>query len=136
MSSCSLPSAATWPARRGPARGTARSGPGCGNRRHPRQPDARAADHGREQPALAASTPAPSGQRPRRLIVAEHWNAEGLGWHVAQHGNRYAAAEALALAVSQVFDPPARMPGGGLLRYDHGSPFMSEHFQNQLSFSA
>jgi putative transposase len=37
------------------------------------------------------------------FIVAEHWNAEGLGWHVAKHGNRYAAAEALALAVSQVF---------------------------------
>src|SRR5512144_1631523 len=34
------------------------------------------------------------------FIVAEHWNAEGLGWHVARHGNRYAAAEALALAVS------------------------------------
>ena len=31
------------------------------------------------------------------FIVAEHWNAEGLGWHVAKHGNRYAAAEALAL---------------------------------------
>jgi hypothetical protein len=37
------------------------------------------------------------------FIVAEHWNAEGLGWHVARHGNRYAAAEALALAVSRVF---------------------------------
>ena len=37
------------------------------------------------------------------FVVAEHWNAEGLGWHVAKHGNRYAAAEALAMAVSQVF---------------------------------
>src|SRR6266540_6519935 len=69
------------------------------------------------------------------FIVAEHWNAEGLGWHVAKHGNRYAAAEALALAVSQVFGsvrPDAAR--GVLLRHDHGSPFMSEHFQNQLTF--
>ena len=27
------------------------------------------------------------------FIVAEHWNAEGLGWHVAKLGNRYAAAD-------------------------------------------
>jgi putative transposase len=69
------------------------------------------------------------------FIVAEHWNGEGLGWHVAKHGNRYAAAEALALAVSQVFGsvrPDAAR--GVLLRHDHGSPFMSEHFQNQLTF--
>lgn len=37
------------------------------------------------------------------FIVAEHWNGEGLGWHVAKHGNRYAATEALALAVNSVF---------------------------------
>jgi transposase InsO family protein len=69
------------------------------------------------------------------FIVAEHWNAGGLGWHVAKHGNRYAAAEALALAVKQIFGsvrPDAAR--GVLLRHDHGSPFMSEHFQNQLGF--
>jgi hypothetical protein len=69
------------------------------------------------------------------FIVAEHWNAEGLGWHVAKHGNRYAAAEALALAVSQVFGSVrADAARGLLLRHDHGSPFMSEYFQNQLTF--
>jgi hypothetical protein len=26
------------------------------------------------------------------FIVAEHWNAEGLGWHIAKQGTRYAAA--------------------------------------------
>ncbi len=68
------------------------------------------------------------------FIVAEHWNAEGLGWHVA-NGNRYAAAEALALAVSQVFGSVrADSARGVLLRHDHGSPFLSEHFQNQLTF--
>jgi transposase InsO family protein len=70
-----------------------------------------------------------------RFIVAEHWNAEGLGWHVAKHGNRYAAAEALTLAVSRVFGYVGADAARGVsLRHDHGSPFMSEHFQNQLRF--
>jgi putative transposase len=69
------------------------------------------------------------------FVVAEHWNAEGLGWHVAKHGNRYAAAAALALAVSQVFGSVrADIARGVAVRHDHGSPFMSEHFQNQLKF--
>src|SRR5512144_67559 len=69
------------------------------------------------------------------FIVAEHWNAEGLGWHVARHGNRYAAAEALALAVSRVFGSVGADAARSVsLRHDHGSPFMSEHFQNQLKF--
>ena len=69
------------------------------------------------------------------FIVAEHWNAEGLGWHVAKHGNRYAAAEALALAVSRVFGSVrADAARGVVVRHDHGSPFMSEYFQNQLKF--
>ncbi|MGZ9035283.1 MAG: IS3 family transposase [Rhodospirillales bacterium] len=67
------------------------------------------------------------------FIVAEHWNGEGLGWHVAKHGNRYAAAEALALAVNSVFGAArADAARGVLLRHDHGSAFMSDYFQNQL----
>jgi len=69
------------------------------------------------------------------FIVAEHWNAEGLGWHVAKHGNRYAAAEALALAVGRVFGSVGADAARGVsVRHDHGSAFMSEHFQNQLTF--
>ena len=68
------------------------------------------------------------------FIAALHWNAEGLGWHVAKQGNRYAAAAALALAVSQVFGSRADAARGVVVRHDHGSPFMSEHFQNQLRF--
>lgn len=69
------------------------------------------------------------------FIVAEHWNSEGLGWHVAKHGNRYAAAAALALAVSRVFGSVRADAARGVsLRHDHGSAFMSEHFQNQLRF--
>jgi putative transposase len=69
------------------------------------------------------------------FIVAEHWNGEGLGWHVARHGNRYAAAEALALAISRVFGSVRPDAARGVsLRHDHGSPFMSGYFQNQLTF--
>jgi putative transposase len=69
------------------------------------------------------------------FIVAEHWNGEGLGWHVAKHGNRYAAAEALALAVSRVFGSVRADAARGVsLRHDHGSAFMSDYFQNQLKF--
>jgi transposase InsO family protein len=69
------------------------------------------------------------------FIVAEHWNAEGLGWHIARQGNRYAAAAALALAVSRVFGSVRADAARGVsLRHDHGSPFMSEHFQSQLRF--
>jgi transposase InsO family protein len=67
------------------------------------------------------------------FIVAQHWNAEGLGWHVARHGNRYAAAEALALAVSRVFGSVRADAARGVsLRHNHGSAFMSDYVQNQL----
>src|SRR3712207_2230088 len=35
--------------------------------------------------------------------VAEHWNAELLGWHVAKSGNRFEATQALGMAVRQQF---------------------------------
>src|SRR4051812_41209970 len=33
------------------------------------------------------------------FMVVEHWNAEVLGWHVAEKADRFAAAQALDLAV-------------------------------------
>src|SRR5512144_1838443 len=163
MPSCSLPSAATWPARHGPARGTARSGPACGcstasgsagpaccgswvrticSRRIAVLPGRRTTTTARSPPRRRTSCGVPTALIPTvedgnvtLFIVAEHWNAEGLGWHVARHGNRYAAAEALALAVSRVFGSVGADAARSVsLRHDHGSPFMSEHFQNQLKF--
>ena len=64
------------------------------------------------------------------FIVAEHWNAEGLGRHVAKHGNRYAAAAALALAVSGSSAPSAPMPGGvsspAMITADRSCPVLPE----------
>lgn len=85
--------------------------------------------------ADAAQIPTVEDGNVSLFIVAEHWNGEGLGWHAAKRGDRYAAAEALALAVERVFGGLAGDAARGVrLRHDHGSPFMSEHFQNQLRF--
>jgi putative transposase len=67
--------------------------------------------------------------------VIEHWNAEALGWHVAKRGDRYAAAQAVGMAVRNVFghvNPSAAR--GVALRHDHGSAFLAEHFHNQIRF--
>src|SRR4051812_17514415 len=64
-------------------------------------------------------------------VVVEHWNAEVLGWHVAEKANRFAAARALDLAIHTACGAVrADAARGLLLRHDHGSAFMSDHFQN------
>jgi putative transposase len=67
--------------------------------------------------------------------VAEHWNAELLGWHVAKHGTRYEAIQALGMAVRQQFGHLSAGAARGLaLRHDHGSSFMADVFQKQVKF--
>jgi hypothetical protein len=69
------------------------------------------------------------------FAVVDHWNAEGMGWHVAKIGNRYAAAQAVGMAIKTEFGAVAAGVARGLaLRHDHGSPFMADHFQNQIKF--
>jgi putative transposase len=67
--------------------------------------------------------------------VVEHWNAEMLGWHVAKHGTRYEAIQALGMAVRQQFGSLSAGAARGLaLRHDHGSNFMADVFQKQMRF--
>lgn len=67
--------------------------------------------------------------------VAEHWNAELLGWHVTKSGTRFEATQALAMAVRQQFGHLSAGAARGLaLRHDHGSNFMADHFQKQARF--
>jgi len=67
--------------------------------------------------------------------VAEHWNAELLGWHVAKHGTRDEAIQALGMAVRQQFGHRSAGAARGLaLRHDHGSNFMADAFQKQVRF--
>ena len=61
--------------------------------------------------------------------VAEHWNAELLGWHVAKRGTRFEALQAVGMAVRNQFDRVDAGAARGLaLRHDHGSNFMSDAF--------
>ena len=67
--------------------------------------------------------------------VAEHWNAEFLGWHVTKFGTRFEATQALAMAVRQQCGRLSADAARGLaLRHDHGSNFMADHFQKQARF--
>jgi transposase InsO family protein len=67
--------------------------------------------------------------------VAEHWNAELLGWHVTKSGTRFEATQALGMAVRQQFGHLSAGAARGLaLRHDHGSNFMADHFQKQIRF--
>ena len=67
--------------------------------------------------------------------VAEHWNAELLGWHVAKRGTRYEAIQAVGMAVRRQFGQLGAGAARGLaLRHDHGSNFMSDAFQKQIRF--
>ena len=67
--------------------------------------------------------------------VAEHWNAEFVGWHVTKRGTRFEATQALAMAVRQQFGHLSAGAARGLaLRHDHGSNFMADHVQKQVKF--
>jgi putative transposase len=67
--------------------------------------------------------------------VSEHWNAEALGWHVAKRGDRYAAVQAVAMAVRNVFGHVSPSAARGVaLRHDHGSAFLADHFHKQIRF--
>jgi len=67
--------------------------------------------------------------------VAEHWNAELVGWHVAKQGTRFEAIQTLGMAVRQQFGPLRADAARGLtLRHDHGSNFMADHFQKHAKF--
>src|SRR5215213_2688507 len=69
------------------------------------------------------------------FVVVEHWNAEALGWHVAEKADRFAAAQALDFAIHTACGAVrADAARGLLLRHDHGSAFMSDHVQNQIAF--
>jgi transposase InsO family protein len=69
------------------------------------------------------------------FAVVEHWNAEALGWHVAERGDRFAAVQAAGMAVKRVSGALAAGAARGvMLRHDHGSALMADHFQHQLRF--
>ena len=58
-----------------------------------------------------------------------------VGWHVAKRGDRYAAVQAVGMAVRNVFGHLSPSAARGLaLRHDHGGAFLAEHFHHQICF--
>ena len=69
------------------------------------------------------------------FTAMEHWNAECMGWHVTKKGDRFAALEPVAQGVLAQFGQVGPDAARGLaLRMDHGTQYLSGHFQNQLTF--
>lgn len=65
----------------------------------------------------------------------EHWNAECVGWHVCKIGNRFAALEPISQGLMHLYGSVERGVAQGLsLRMDHGSQYLSDHFQTQIKY--
>lgn len=69
------------------------------------------------------------------FTAVEHWNAECVGWHVTKNGDRFAALQPLSMGIKARFGSVGADAARGLvLRMDHGTQYLSEHFQNQIKF--
>jgi putative transposase len=69
------------------------------------------------------------------FTAVEHWNAQCMGWHVCKKGDRFAALEPVAQGVLAQFGHVGADAARGLaLRMDHGTQYLSDHFQNQVKF--
>jgi len=67
------------------------------------------------------------------FVAVEHWNAECVGVHVCKKGDRMAALEPVAQGVLAQFGSIESDAARGLaLRMDHGTQYLSDHFQNQI----
>jgi transposase InsO family protein len=69
------------------------------------------------------------------FAAVEHWNAECVGWHVTKEGNRFAALEPISQGLTSLYGSVAAdVARGLLLRMDHGSQYLSDHFVNQVRY--
>lgn len=69
------------------------------------------------------------------FAAVEHWNAECVGWYVTKEGNRYAALEPISQGLTKLYGSlTADVARGLMLRMDHGSQYLSDHFLNQVRF--
>ncbi len=67
--------------------------------------------------------------------TVEHWNAECVGYHVSKHGTRFNALEAVGMGVSEQYGSVGGdIARGLLLRMDHGSQYISDHFRKQIRY--
>ena len=69
------------------------------------------------------------------FIAVDHCTAECVGIHAANPGTRFEALEPIRQGMRMAFGGYSNGLAGGLaLRHDHGSQYMSDHFQDELRF--
>jgi putative transposase len=69
------------------------------------------------------------------FIAVDHCSAECVGIHAHARATRFEALEPVRQAVRQHFGGFAQGVAKGLaVRHDHGSQYMSDHFQKELAF--
>src|SRR4051812_45481999 len=77
-----------------------------------------------------------TGQGQAAVFVAvDHRSAECIGIHAAARATRFEALEPIRQGMRRHFAAFAKDVARGLsLRHDHGSQYMSDHFQKELAF--
>ena len=69
------------------------------------------------------------------FAAIDHCTAECVGIHATKHGTRFEALEPIRQGVREHFGGYTANCAAGLeMRHDHGSQFMSRHFQSELGF--
>jgi transposase InsO family protein len=69
------------------------------------------------------------------FVAVDHCAADCVGIHAARPGTRFEALEPLRQGIREHLGGYSAGIGQGLaLRHDHGSQFMSDHFQGELRF--
>ena len=69
------------------------------------------------------------------FVAVDHCSAECVGLHAHARATRFQALEPIRQGVRQHFGGFAKAIARGLaVRHDHGSQYMSDHFQKELAF--
>ena len=69
------------------------------------------------------------------FVAVDHCSAECVGIHAHAQATRFHALEPIRQGVRQHFGGFAKAIARGLaVRHDHGSQYMSHHFQNEIAF--
>jgi transposase InsO family protein len=69
------------------------------------------------------------------FVAIDHCSAECVGLHAARRATRFEALEPIRQGVRRCFGAFGKDVARGLsVRHDHGSQYVSDHFQTELAF--
>ncbi len=69
------------------------------------------------------------------FVAVDHYVGDIVGIHATRRATRFEALEPIYQGIREHLGPVANNVANGLLlRHDHGSQYMSHHFQNELNF--